>query len=181
MEKLNNNRIKEVRLSQNKTQKDVAKYLGITEQALSFYERGKREPKLETWKKLADYFDVPVGYLQGVNNSPDYVDIVMSKIFKEKYETDFGLSEKEQAKIISSIELLENVYGMLSEKDPTNPKINSLKKETANELDLFIEKLGLTFLGMYNVENNSHIDKEQAYKILNYVNLQLKHFFDDLK
>lgn len=59
-------RIKEVRLSQNKTQKDVAEYLGITEQALSFYERGKREPKLEMWIKLANYFGVPVDYLQGV-------------------------------------------------------------------------------------------------------------------
>ncbi len=32
---------------------------------LSQYETGKREPKLETWKKLADFFDVPVSYLQG--------------------------------------------------------------------------------------------------------------------
>ena len=168
-------------MKKGKTLDQMQDETGIKRGTISNYENGKTEPKLDTWQKLADYFDVPVGYLQGVNNSPDYVDIVMSKIFKEKYETDFGLSEKEQAKIISSIELLENVYGMLSEKDPTNPKINSLKKETANELDLFIEKLGLTFLGMYNVENNSHIDKEQAYKILNYVNLQLKHFFDDLK
>ncbi|MCR1890127.1 helix-turn-helix transcriptional regulator [Ligilactobacillus murinus] len=73
MEKLNNNRIKEVRLEQKKKQKEVASFLGITEQALSYYERGKREPKLETWQKLADYFDVPIPYLQGLGVSRDTV------------------------------------------------------------------------------------------------------------
>lgn len=68
MEKLNNNRIKQVRLEQKKKQKEVASFLGITEQALSYYERGKREPKLETWQKLADYFGVSVGYLQGISS-----------------------------------------------------------------------------------------------------------------
>lgn len=62
-----------------KTQKDVAEYLGITEQALSFYERGKREPKLEMWIKLANYFGVPVDYLQGV---------------EERFETTSELEQK---------------------------------------------------------------------------------------
>ena len=32
---------------------------------LSQYETGRREPKLETWQKLADFFGVSVPYLQG--------------------------------------------------------------------------------------------------------------------
>ncbi len=34
---------------------------------LSQYETGKREPKLETWQALADFFNVSVPYLQGID------------------------------------------------------------------------------------------------------------------
>ena len=59
------NRIKILRLVNNKTQKDIADYLGLTEQAIAYYEKGKRTPKPETWQALADYFNVSVPYLQG--------------------------------------------------------------------------------------------------------------------
>lgn len=38
---------------------------------ISQYERGKREPKLETWQKLADFFGVSVPYLQGISKVKD--------------------------------------------------------------------------------------------------------------
>ena len=60
------NRIKDLRIEKHKTQKDIANFLNITEQALSYYERGLREPKLKTWQALAKYFNVPVSYLQGL-------------------------------------------------------------------------------------------------------------------
>ncbi|WP_461241116.1 helix-turn-helix transcriptional regulator [Paucilactobacillus sp. N302-9] len=59
------NKIKELRKEQNKTQKDVALAIGMTEQAVANYETGKREPKLKTWRKLANFFGVQVGYLIG--------------------------------------------------------------------------------------------------------------------
>ena len=36
---------------------------------LSQYETGKREPKLETWNKLAEYFNVPTSYLMGLDRN----------------------------------------------------------------------------------------------------------------
>lgn len=59
------NRIKILRLVNNKTQKDIADYLGLTKSAIAYYEKGKRTPKPETWRALADYFDVSVPYLRG--------------------------------------------------------------------------------------------------------------------
>lgn len=59
------NRIKILRLVNNKTQKDIADYLGVTRQAIAYYEQGKRKPKTKTWQALADYFNVSVPYLQG--------------------------------------------------------------------------------------------------------------------
>ncbi|MGF0085094.1 helix-turn-helix transcriptional regulator [Lactobacillus johnsonii] len=39
------NRIKILRLVNNKTQKDLAKYLNVSKQAIFYYEQGKRNPK----------------------------------------------------------------------------------------------------------------------------------------
>ena len=61
------NRIKELRQEKNLSQKDLAKKLNISQQAISLYEKGDRKPKLETWQKLADYFNVSVPYLQGLD------------------------------------------------------------------------------------------------------------------
>ncbi len=65
------NRIKEVRLSQKKTIEQVANALNVAPITISRYERGDREPKLETWLKLAKYFGVPVSYLQGIEDKSE--------------------------------------------------------------------------------------------------------------
>lgn len=66
--KLPQNRIAELRKKKKLSQAQLAKETGLTRQAISLYEISKREPKLETWIKLADFFDVPVPYLQGLND-----------------------------------------------------------------------------------------------------------------
>ena len=60
------NRLRQVRKSKGLTIKEVSEDTGISEQVLSYYETEKREPKKETWIKLADYYDVPVSYLMGL-------------------------------------------------------------------------------------------------------------------
>lgn len=60
------NRIKELRKSKGLTQPELAKKVGISEQAVSFYENDRRKPKIETWNRLADFFNVSVPYLQGL-------------------------------------------------------------------------------------------------------------------
>ncbi len=60
-----NNKLKELRLKVGLTQEQLAKEVGLSEQAISFYELGKRNPKIDKWQKLADFFGVSVPYLQG--------------------------------------------------------------------------------------------------------------------
>jgi len=91
------NRIKEIRIKKEISQRNLAKRLGTTQQALSLYERGEREPKLETWQKLADYFGVSVPFLQGIQEyslpnkfQPDLIsethfNYKISKNVSEKY------------------------------------------------------------------------------------------------
>lgn len=59
------NRIKQLREKAGLNQSQLAKKIGISEQSISKYERGKRKPKIETIEALADFFKVPVSYLRG--------------------------------------------------------------------------------------------------------------------
>ncbi|MGQ5709473.1 helix-turn-helix domain-containing protein [Lactobacillus sp. PSON] len=81
------NRIKKIRLKNKIDQQELANALSLTQQAISQYENGKREPKLETWQKLADYFGVTVPYLQGFE--PDF-----SEVTDDTKNTLFDLLDK---------------------------------------------------------------------------------------
>lgn len=70
-EKQVGNRLTELRKKRGYTLADVGKALGVGTNTISRYETGKREPKLETWQKLADFFGVSVQYLQGISDVPN--------------------------------------------------------------------------------------------------------------
>lgn len=59
------NRIKELRNAKEVTLRQMATEIGVTGQAIANYENYLREPKSGTWHKLAQYFDVTIGYLMG--------------------------------------------------------------------------------------------------------------------
>lgn len=65
------NRIKELRKNKALTLKELSQKLltenkiKISPDALAKYERGDREPKIEKWEALANFFNVSVSYLQG--------------------------------------------------------------------------------------------------------------------
>lgn len=90
-EALNHNRINELRLNNNKTQKDIADYLGLTEQAIAYYEKGKRTPKPETWQALADFFGVSVPYLQGAY-SKDELLLRLQKYYSKYADDNFDIT-----------------------------------------------------------------------------------------
>lgn len=62
------NRLKELRQKNNLTLKELGQKVGMPTNTISRYETGKREPKLETWNKLAEYFSVPTSYLMGTDD-----------------------------------------------------------------------------------------------------------------
>ena len=59
------NRIKELRKQSKLSQTDLAKMLGVTRQAISLYEQGKRQLKEKDINTLIKYFNVSVEYLKG--------------------------------------------------------------------------------------------------------------------
>lgn len=64
-------RIKELRLSNGLTQKDLSDYLGLTPKMISFYELGQRVPPSDIILKLAEKFHVSTDYLLGKSDSTD--------------------------------------------------------------------------------------------------------------
>lgn len=130
------NRIKELRKQTGKQQKEVANELKIPVSTYAGYERNEREPKLATWKKLADYFGVSVGYLQGVSDvkvrfedrvkDSDVLNItnkVQNKETLNDKEFNFFMdmfdseSLNEASNIISAVDRLIHPYSDLSSND----------------------------------------------------------------
>lgn len=62
-------RLKEIRTEKEKTQQEIANYLGITRPAYTAYESGNRQPDYETLQRLADFFNVTTDFLLGRTDS----------------------------------------------------------------------------------------------------------------
>lgn len=62
-------RLRELRKRANKTQADIANYLGVSFQAYSNYENGNREIGLDMLVKLSTYYGVSIDYILGVKNN----------------------------------------------------------------------------------------------------------------
>ncbi|UHL93745.1 helix-turn-helix domain-containing protein [Ligilactobacillus salivarius] len=94
------NKLRQIRKSKGLTLKQVAEDTGIAKNILHQYETEKREPKKETWIKLADYYCVPVSYLMGLPSGlVEYIDRLGNMTFEELHEAIIQWAE--DRKIIS--------------------------------------------------------------------------------
>ena len=62
-------RLKDLREDADKTQSDVARYLGTTAQYYGKYEKGERELPFDRAIRLAEYYNVTLDYLAGRSNN----------------------------------------------------------------------------------------------------------------
>lgn len=60
-----NLRLRELRTSRKLSQQNLADYLNISKSSVNMYERGEREPGLDTLEAIADFFNVDLDYLSG--------------------------------------------------------------------------------------------------------------------
>ncbi len=106
--------LKKLRLSKDLTQTQLANVLGLSYSAISMYERGNREPDLETLELIADYFNVDMDFLTGRKEylSTESVAFRIKTIMKYK-----GITIKDLAKLLGENE--ENLYDYIF-KTPDN-------------------------------------------------------------
>lgn len=121
-------RLKELRLNNGLTQKDLAKAIEVGRTTISEYESGKIVPKQEGLLKLANHFNVSVDYLTGVSNDPatrkqnasdlDALLNTVHYILLDEYSTpvtynDELLSEKQKLIIADLIEQLRDTIELM--------------------------------------------------------------------
>ena len=123
-----NERLKQLRLANGLTQKELAKSIEVGRTTISEYESGKIVPKQEGLLKLANYFNVSVDYLTGVSDEPatrkentSDLDALLNTVhylLLDEYSTsvtyeDKLLSEKQKLIIADLIEQLRDTIELM--------------------------------------------------------------------
>lgn len=124
-------RLRQIRVEHKLTQQNIADVLGIDRTTYTFYETGVSKPSLVTLAKLADIYNVTVGYLLGVEeNNPKL------KRIPEDYGADCKLESNDPISLLSRDERqILMFYRVLSEQG---------KKEAAQVMKEFTKKYGLS-------------------------------------
>lgn len=96
--------LKCLRLSHKITQEELAKVLGVSPSTVGMYEAGKRQPNFEMEEKIADYFNVTLDTLRGIQeekkvDAKDVVDRIIGGNFMK-------LNEPNQARLLSYYQAL---------------------------------------------------------------------------
>ena len=65
------NSLKKLRKLRGLSQRDIARTLKVTQQAIASWENGRTEPSNMTLVEIADYFKVSVDYLLGRTDNPN--------------------------------------------------------------------------------------------------------------
>ena len=136
------NRLREVRQRKGLTLKEASEGLNkiglsITADALSKYERGDREPKLKTWSKLAQFYDVPLFYLQSAPTSKEtieatrkiIVDVLNNYYFESDVKNSFLGSRLENESVSLSLKLQECVIELVKKENIKDIPIQIKKKK----------------------------------------------------
>ena len=79
-------RLRELRISNDLSQTELAKIIGISSQIILNWENGIYEPKINQLIALADYFNVTVDYLIGRKTTIDTIDILANNLKKVPQE-----------------------------------------------------------------------------------------------
>lgn len=117
------NRIKELREKNGMSIDQLSKKLkekgvSISPASISKYEREERNPKIENWQKLANYFNVSISYLQGIseNKEPIFAGIENLDLEADLNKFNKLLSQKDKdnklAKLLKSVNALPIEQGV---------------------------------------------------------------------
>lgn len=82
------NNLQKLRKQSDLSQTDLAKMLGVTRQAISLYEQGKRQLKEKDIATLTKYFNVTKNYLLGAYSKEEIIKIVHDEYVKQRQSQD---------------------------------------------------------------------------------------------
>ena len=66
--------IKRLRINKNLTQAQLARKLGVTEQAINNWENNKRTPSVDILKRISDFFSCTTDYLLELEKGKNFIE-----------------------------------------------------------------------------------------------------------
>ncbi|SFK48351.1 Helix-turn-helix [Halobacillus dabanensis] len=112
-------RLKKLRKENKMSQRDVAKFLGISESGYGYYEQGRNEPSIDMIKRLADRYDVTADYLLGRSDTPQLSEEEEFKSFANNPELERFYRELPQSDE-EDLEKLRAMWEIIKKKDKKN-------------------------------------------------------------
>lgn len=141
------NRIADLRKQKKISQQKLADAIGTTRQAISNYEIGAREPKMDTWEKMSKILEASIPYLQGtsdIKNPSKYYAKMKASIQKKNSQS------------------LEELYG----EEFNHIKDEQLRSTIFQALDIFRAEL----LGLSRVEQTAKIKDTKLKSVVESLN-----------
>lgn len=117
-------RLRSLRLSKGLSQMDLAKLLKISKSSVNMYERGEREPGIETLEKIADLFNVDLDYLLGKSDHTSRAILSTGReVSSEEYSLILKYRKLDERGKAAVLNVLNHEYESLpGEKARTTPK-----------------------------------------------------------
>jgi len=116
--------LKQLRLSREMTQKQLADAVGLSQNTISMYENGRREPDMKILAQLGQVFEVDMNCLLDVGPSPA----------PKAPETESALSARDQRdigkKLRSMLELFDSQEALMFDGEPIDQETRELLKES---------------------------------------------------
>ena len=168
------NKLREARKIKGLTLKEVAEDVGIADNTLQQYETEKREPRKETWVKLADYYNVPVAYLMGLPDGlVQHINKKQAMTFEELHEAviqwanDRNMINSDRLSVLAQFAKVSEEHGELSaginknDEDKTKDSLGDILVT----LIILAQDLNLDLLDCLNGAYN--VIKDRKGKVIN--------------
>ncbi len=112
--------LKAARIKEGLKQSEVAERVGLSTGAVSTYENGTREPKIEILIKLADEFDLPLDQLVGRKKTPghSFPEIEVTDFEEQRLLQMFrDISRDDQQKVLAIVKTFHDIGKVTDEND----------------------------------------------------------------
>lgn len=136
------NNLQKLRKQSKLSQTDLAKMLGVTRQAISLYEQGKRQLKEKDINILIKYFNVSKKYLLGAYSKDEILKTLQTAYKKAPH---YGANSYYQVRneISFNVDLVMIAHGFI---EPNEPSINGmLSQSDVNNFEFWKQNFSFIF------------------------------------
>ena len=137
------NNLQKLRKQKHLSQTDISKLLGVTRQAISLYEQGKRQLNKKDIETLIQYFNVSKNYLLGAYNEQEIAKCVQDRRLDDVKQEKGRIFLIFQPVTSETIENYLIAIGIIPYDIPKEKDL--LTNEQINNLDFWIENLKLIY------------------------------------